>query len=154
MTRWSPYEAGVVELPSGRTVRGRSSRHPIGSAAADLTLQLAAFKPNGTRGQTTWIAWPDFSLPINRRAAAQALLDAWARSDHERVDVACRGGRGRTGTALACIAVIDGMKPAAAIALVREQYDRRAIETPWQERYVIVGFPASRPPGPARSTTL
>jgi protein-tyrosine phosphatase len=136
MARWPPHEAGVLELPSGRTVRGRSSRRPTGSTAADLTLRLAAFEPHDALGRTTWIAWPDFGLPIDRPSAAQALRDAWARSDHERVDVACRGGRGRTGTALACIAVIDGMEAAAAITLVRHQYDRRAIETPWQERYV------------------
>ena len=121
MTRWSAREAGVLELPSGRTVRGRSSRRATEGAAADLTLRLAAFRLNGTCGPTTWIVWPDFGLPINRRAAALALLDAWERSDGERVDVACRGGRGRTGTALACIAVIDGMETAAAIALVRHQ---------------------------------
>jgi hypothetical protein len=92
MARWSPHEAGVVELPSGRTVRGLRSRRPRGTAAPDLTLRLAAFNPSGAQGQTTWIAWPDFGLPLNQRAAAQALRDAWARSDRDRVDVACRGG--------------------------------------------------------------
>ena len=52
------------------------------------------------------------------------------------VEVACHGGRGRTGTALACIAVLDGVPPAQAVAFVRTHYDRRAIETPWQRRYV------------------
>jgi protein-tyrosine phosphatase len=54
----------------------------------------------------------------------------------ERVEVACDGGRGRTGTALACIAVLDGVSPGRAVAFVREGYDRRAVETPWQRRYV------------------
>jgi hypothetical protein len=144
MPRWSAQEAGVLELPSGRTVRGRSSRRPAEGAGADLTLRLAAFRPDGTRGRTTWIVWPDFGLPVDRRAAALALLDAWARSDGERVDVACSGGRGRTGTALACLAVIDGMEPAAAIDLVRHEYHRGAIETPWQARYVAT-FSAATP---------
>jgi protein-tyrosine phosphatase len=143
MSRWSAREAGVLELPSGRTVRGRSSRRSTDGAAADLTLRLAAFRPDTACGQTTWITWPDFGLPTNRRAAALALLDAWTRSDGERVDVACRGGRGRTGTALACIAVIDGMDAAAAIDLVRHQYHRGAIETPWQARYVTTFDPAT-----------
>lgn len=45
-------------------------------------------------------------------------------------------GRGRTGTALACIAVLDGVAPQQAVAFVREHYDPRAVETPWQRRYV------------------
>ena len=145
MARWSACEAGVLELPSGRTVRGRSSRRAAEGAAADLTLRLGAFRPTGTCDRTTWIAWPDFGLPADRRAAALALLDAWAHSDGERVDVTCRGGRGRTGTALACIAVIDGMEAAAAIDLVRNKYHRGAIETPWQARYVASFGPATPP---------
>ena len=53
-----------------------------------------------------------------------------------RVEVACGGGRGRTGTALACIAQLGGVEAAGATAWVRERYDRRAVETPWQRRYV------------------
>ena len=50
--------------------------------------------------------------------------------------VACGGRRGRTGTALACLAVLDGLPGPDAVAYVREHYDRRAIETPWKRRYV------------------
>jgi protein-tyrosine phosphatase len=53
-----------------------------------------------------------------------------------RVEIACGGGRGRTGTALACLAVLDGVPPAEAVAYVRAHYDRRAVETPWQRNYV------------------
>jgi protein-tyrosine phosphatase len=52
------------------------------------------------------------------------------------VEIACRGGRGRTGTALACLAVIDGVPATRAVAFVRRHYDQRAVETPWQKRYV------------------
>lgn len=45
-------------------------------------------------------------------------------------------GRGRTGTALACVAVLDGVPAAEAVDYVRRHYDRRAVETPWQRRYV------------------
>jgi len=58
------------------------------------------------------------------------------------VELACVGGRGRTGTALACLAVLDGVPAAEAVANVREHYDLRAVETPWQRRYVA-GFMAS-----------
>ena len=52
------------------------------------------------------------------------------------MEVACGGGVGRTGTALACLAVLDGVPTREAIAYVREGYHRRAVETLWQRRYV------------------
>ena len=64
------------------------------------------------------------------------LLEAWQRAGTGRVEIACGGGRGRTGTALACLAIIDGVPPGDAVAFVRRGYDRRAVETPWQRRYV------------------
>jgi len=51
-------------------------------------------------------------------------------------EIACGGGRGRTGTALACLAVLDGVPPRAAVAYVRKHYDPRSVETPSQRRYV------------------
>jgi protein-tyrosine phosphatase len=52
------------------------------------------------------------------------------------VEVACGGGVGRTGTALACIAQLGGVPAEDAIAWVRESYVARAVEAPWQRRYV------------------
>lgn len=63
------------------------------------------------------------------------LREAWERAATERVEIACGGGYGRTGTALACPAVLDGLRGAEAVAYVREYYARRAVETPWQRRY-------------------
>jgi protein-tyrosine phosphatase len=54
----------------------------------------------------------------------------------ERVEIACPGGRGRTGTALACLATVDGLPGREAIAYVRRPYDPRSVETPWQRRFV------------------
>jgi len=54
----------------------------------------------------------------------------------DRVEVACAGGVGRTGTALAALAVLDGLSPADAVTWVRAGYHRRAIETPWQRRWL------------------
>jgi protein-tyrosine phosphatase len=86
--------------------------------------------------ETRWIRWPDFGLPRDRAAAAEVLLEAWRRAADERVEIACGGGRGRTGTALACLAVLDGVPPAEAVAYVRANYDPHAVETPWQKAYV------------------
>jgi protein-tyrosine phosphatase len=83
-----------------------------------------------------WLAWPDFRLPTDPVDAAEAFREAHRRSEFERVEIGCRGGVGRTGTALACIAVLDGVAPDDAVRYIRERYDVRAVETPRQRRYV------------------
>ncbi|TYP87636.1 hypothetical protein BD833_106227 [Blastococcus xanthinilyticus] len=55
------------------------------------------------------------------------------------MEVACPGGTGRTGTALACLAVLDGVPGDEAVAFVRRHYRRRAVETRGQRRSVA-GF--------------
>ena len=75
-------------------------------------------------------------MPADRDDARAALHEAGSRAAVERVEVACGGGRGRTGTALACIAVLDGVPAREAVAYVRKNYDPRAVEAPWQRRYV------------------
>jgi hypothetical protein len=122
-------ERGVVRLPGGALVRGRRLGDP--STPADFTLVLA----RGTA--PTWphrrIDWPDFGIPADRDDALAALREAHRRATvGERVEVACRRGVGRTGTALAALAVLDGLDPAAAVHWVRARYHRRAVETPWQ----------------------
>jgi protein-tyrosine phosphatase len=82
------------------------------------------------------LRWPDFWLPSDQARAREVLAEAWERAKTERVEIACGGGRGRTGTALACLAVIDGVPAGQAVAFVRQHYDQRAVETPWQKRYV------------------
>jgi protein-tyrosine phosphatase len=59
------------------------------------------------------------------------LREAWVRAGSERVEIACTGGRGRTGTAL-----LDGVPNAEAVAYVREHYEAHAVETPGQRRFV------------------
>ena len=46
------------------------------------------------------------------------------------------GGRGRTGTALACLAVLDGAPSADAVAYVRQHYSPDAVETLEQASFV------------------
>jgi protein-tyrosine phosphatase len=83
-----------------------------------------------------WVRWPDWWLPADRADAHDALLELWRRAEAERVEVACSGGQGRTGTALACLAVLDGVPATQAVEYVRQYYNARAVETPWQRRYV------------------
>lgn len=103
----------------------------------DFGLYLLGKPPAGTRWDSRWLCWPDFRLPADQGDARDALRDAWRRAADGRVEVACGGGRGRTGTALACLAVLDGVPADEAVPFVREHYDTRAVETPWQRRYVV-----------------
>ena len=83
-----------------------------------------------------WVRWRDLRLPADDADTLDALMEAWRRAETERVEVACWGGRGRTGTALACLVVLDGVPPAEAVAFVRARYRKGAVETPWQRKYV------------------
>lgn len=83
-----------------------------------------------------WIRWSDFWLPADRQACIRALAEALDRAGRERVDFACPGGRGRTGTAMAAVAVLDGLAPAEAVEWVRATYHPRAVETWWQRRWL------------------
>jgi hypothetical protein len=126
-----------VELPSGRLVRGRGLREamPSGHPPTFGVYLLGSAPPEfGWAGR--WIEWPDFRLPRDPAYAGRILTEAWERSRAERVEIACHGGRGRTGTALACVAILDGVPPETAVAWVREHYHPRAVETPWQRRFV------------------
>ena len=123
-----------VELPSGARVRGRRMADlPEGPADFLLALADGPTPPWPVRR----IRWPDFRLPVDRADALAALAEGLQRArEGQVVEVACLGGRGRTGTALAAMAVLDGMDPAEAVPWVRRAYHPRAVETPWQAWWV------------------
>lgn len=134
---WDARLTGVLRLPSGRRIRGRGLRQPAPDAPCPtFGLYLLAKPPPRMEWDTRWLRWPDFWLPTNHTDAREALMEAWHRAAVEQVEIACSGGRGRTGTALACIAVLDGLPPGEAVAFIRNRYNPRAVETPWQRRYV------------------
>lgn len=134
---WDEGTAGVLRLPSGRLVRGRGLRYPLPSGQTPtFGVYLLGKPPPTVDWESRWLRWPDFWLPSDRGDARGVLDEAWQRAATERVELACGGGRGRTGTALACLAVLDGVPPAEAVAYVRRHYHHGAVETPWQRRYV------------------
>ncbi|MEE1942727.1 protein phosphatase [Streptomyces sp. TRM 70361] len=134
---WDPTAPGVLRLPSGRLVRGRGLRRPLPEGPRPtFALYLLGGEPPAVDWEARWVRWPDFRLPSDRTAAAGALREAWERAAAERVELACGGGYGRTGTALACLAVLDGVPAREAVAYVRDHYSRRAVETPRQRRFV------------------
>ncbi|MFI0902515.1 protein-tyrosine phosphatase family protein [Streptomyces sioyaensis] len=134
---WEPTAPGVLELPSGRFVRGRGLRRPLPPGPQpDFAIHLRGRRPSPVEWESRWLRWPDFWLPSDRAAFAESLRELLERAENERVEVACGGGFGRTGTALACLVVLDGLPGHEAVGYVREKYSSRAVETPWQRRFV------------------
>jgi protein-tyrosine phosphatase family protein len=126
-------ETGLVELPGGARVRGRRLGDP--ASPADFAVVLGAGPAPAWPHRRVW--WVDFWVPADPEEALDALREAHRRAlGGERVEVACRGGVGRTGTALAALAVLDGLSPGQAVGWVRAGYRRRAVETPWQRRWL------------------
>ncbi|WP_410818675.1 protein-tyrosine phosphatase family protein [Micromonospora sp. 050-3] len=129
---WSE-QSGVLVLPSGAMVRGR--RVAAATSPADFAVLLAPGP------EPAWphrrIRWPDFWVPLDSAEALDVLREALRRAhDGERVEVACRGGVGRTGTALAALAILDGLPVERAVPFVRSGYHPKAVETPWQRRWL------------------
>jgi protein-tyrosine phosphatase len=137
---WSPETPGVVRLPDGRRVRARGLRH--GLPAGELPsfgVYLLGRRPDAIEWDHHWIRCRDFGTPANRNEAHATLREAYDRAANERVEIACGGGVGRTGMALAVLAIFGGVDPHEATAWVRTHYHRRAVETPWQRRFVRTG---------------
>jgi len=116
-------------------VRCRGLRHPAPTEAPDVGYYLLPAAPSFD-WPTQWIDWPDFRLPRDPDQAIEQLRDLHRRCGVERVELACNGGIGRTGTALAVLAVLSGVEPRDAVRWARTHYEPRASETPWQRRWV------------------
>jgi hypothetical protein len=125
----------IVVFPDGSRVRASS----ISDRRADDPERTYGLYLD-TRWKPTWpsdvIAWPDFGLPDNREVAARQITDAFLRARTGLVEVGCLGGRGRTGTVLACMAILAGVPSADAVAWVRTAYRPEAVETAEQEAWV------------------
>ena len=134
---WDDGAPGVLTLPSGRRVRGRGLGAPLPPGPVpELGLYLLGRRPEPVSWEARWVPWPDFRLPRDPALFRAELQVVWDRAAGERVEVACHGGTGRTGTALACLAVLDGVPADLAVAYVRGHYRHRAVETPAQRRFV------------------
>jgi hypothetical protein len=133
----------AIRLPDGCRVRGRGLRHgPPDGPAPDYGLYLGTARLRRRHGHTLpwpqdWIDWPDFLLPRDRAEATARIRDLHDRAHAgQRVEIACGGGVGRTGTVVACLAVLGGLDPAQALAWTRATYHPRAVETPWQRAWI------------------
>ena len=127
----------IVVFPDGSRVRA--------SSISDRCID----DPERTYGlyadphwEPTWpadvIAWPDFGLPEDSEVAAQQIVSAFDRARRgDLIEVGCLGGSGRTGTVLACMAVLAGVPSSEAVAWVRGVYRTEAVETTEQEGWVL-----------------
>lgn len=136
---------GAIRLPDGAWVRGRGLRNPTPEGPGpEYGLYLGSGKlrarhPVGWPHE--WIEWPDFMLPKDTARAVDLIRDLHARAlAGQRVEVACGGGVGRTGTVVSALAVLAGVPAAGAVDWARAHYHRRAVETPWQRRWVMTTF--------------
>lgn len=76
-------------------------------------------------------------MPRDSDGAARLIEELHERAlAGQRVEVACGGGVGRTGTVIACLAVLAGLPPAEAVDWTRRTYHPRSPEMPWQRRWV------------------
>jgi hypothetical protein len=165
---------GATRLPNGTLVRGRGLRNRLPEGPLpDYGLYLVS-RPGQQQGPTSphnpgwnrrrrrrrfepgweadWIVWPDFRTPADPHQAAHAIIKAFRRAQAGgRVEVACGGGSGRTGTVLACMAILAGVPATQAVGWVRANYRPWAVETrgqrAWIEWFALQDPGSDAPPG-------
>lgn len=136
MGSWDVGE-GVVEFPDGRRVQGRGLRRSSADGPTpEFGVYLVGRDPCIKDWPYRWVRWRDFRLPDSTADALDALREANQRVVSERVEIACGGGVGRTGTALSALAILSGIPADDAVAWVRKHYHRRAVETRQQRRWI------------------
>ncbi|MGW7538873.1 protein-tyrosine phosphatase family protein [Amycolatopsis sp. NPDC054798] len=134
---------GSLVLPDGAVVRGRGlGRGKPEGPEPEFGLYLGSRRMRGKYDgvlswERRWVVWPDFLLPRDREGARREIVGLHERAvAGEAVEVACLGGVGRTGTVLACLVTLGGVGAEEAVEWVRREHHPRAVETPWQRRWV------------------
>lgn len=87
-----------------------------------------------------FIPWQDYGLPTcSYETAARSIKMAFdAAKSGDTVEVGCMGGHGRTGTILACMAVMadEELTGQAAVKYIQATHCTKAVETSTQEWFV------------------
>lgn len=154
---WGAEETPTCEDPDHRHERFEVHRHRTTVALPDGTEVVAVsfddtdpysrdLTPDfGVYFDSRWappwdhahVDWPDFGVPADPGDLAAVLRGLLERArGGERVEVGCVGGHGRTGTALAYLAVLAGHPAADAVEWVRATYCAHAVETQEQAAFV------------------
>jgi protein-tyrosine phosphatase len=128
---------GWLELPLGGQ-RISISGGPFDAMPADargLCLEARAARV----AEAAWqLDVPDFGLPdeAGLRAVLADMLEAMRTAPDGAYHIGCKAGLGRTGTAMACLAILAGAVEGDPVAWLRAAYHPEAIETPAQEAFV------------------
>jgi protein-tyrosine phosphatase len=88
---------------------------------------------------------PDYGVPdeAGLRAVLAQMLEAMRATPKDTYHIGCKAGIGRTGTVMACLAIMAGAVEGDPVAWLRAAYFQGAIETPGQEAFVR-GFARER----------
>ena len=81
---------------------------------------------------------PDYGVPdeAGLRAVIAQMLEAMRAAPNDAYHIGCKAGIGRTGTVMACLAIMAGAVEGDPVAWLRTAYFQGAIETPGQEAFV------------------
>jgi len=128
----------LVVLPDG-THFTAASFDPVAPYARprrpDYGLYFAAdWQPPWDHGH---VDWPDFGVPVSTEDVVEGLRAVLGRARAgQNIELGCIAGHGRTGTALACLAVLSGYPASGAVTWVRSIYCDKAVEAPEQKAFV------------------
>ena len=135
---------GRLELPlDGKLISisgGPFDAMPKG--ARGLCLEAGAARI----GEAEWqLDVPDYGVPdeAGLRAVLAQMLEAMRATPNDAYHIGCKAGIGRTGTVMACLAIMAGAVEGDPVAWLRAAYFQGAIETPGQEAFVR-GFARER----------
>jgi hypothetical protein len=87
--------------------------------------------------ETVILPWDDYSTPESMRRFETTLKWMMGKlRGGATVEVGCLASHGRTGTVLACLLVMQGLEPEAAIRRVRSSHCTKAVENHGQREWV------------------
>lgn len=126
----------LVTFPDGTKLWG-SSQHTRTNPKPEELPQWGLYLDPSWSPQclAMFLPWQDYGLPkVPDSQIVQGITMSLEMAKRGyRVEVGCIGGHGRTGTALAMMATLCGVKPDEAVKWVRENYCKHAVETEQQE---------------------
>ncbi|MCA3301531.1 MAG: hypothetical protein ING03_06295 [Roseomonas sp.] len=128
---------GRLELPlAGQRISisgGPFDAMPEGARGLCLEADAARI------GEAEWrLDVPDYGVPDEAalRAVLAQMLEAMRAAPNDAYHIGCKAGIGRTGTVMACLAIMAGAVEGDPVAWLRTAYFQGAIETPAQEAFV------------------
>lgn len=101
--------------------------------SSDWLIGQAAGPPEFQEMKSLYVGWPDFGAIGLDLLTKVALWTQTQIEDGGKVEIACYGGHGRTGTLVAALAIISGKTAKEAIFDLRRDYCYLSIEGVMQE---------------------